>query len=162
MAAAIIVTILIGIDPSRLQVMRDIVRSWGDHAGWSETIDKRHRMTAGDGLPAIGSVIHGRVRRVADGDSLYLQDIEPQIRLWGLDAPEWNRRGGSAATHQLRQIVADGELACTVMDHDRYRRIVGRCRRGNGSDVAALMIRSGAAREYRRYSGGYYSNIGND
>ncbi|MEZ5825079.1 MAG: thermonuclease family protein [Geminicoccaceae bacterium] len=111
------------------------------------------------GLPALGTVLHGRVKRVVDGDSLYLQNVDRQIRLWGLDAPEWNEDGGEAATASLTSIAGGHQLECTVIDHDRYGRIVGRCERPDGEDVVALMIRSGTAAEYRRYSGGYYKNI---
>lgn len=32
--------------------------------------------------------IHGTVTRVTDEDTFHLSDIEPAIRVWGLDAPE--------------------------------------------------------------------------
>ena len=41
-------------------------------------------------------------RYVVDGDSLYLQGIKKQIRLWGVDAPERNEKGFKQATAALR------------------------------------------------------------
>ena len=67
--------------------------------------------------------------------------------------------GGSEATAALAALISGQQLTCRQRDIDRYGRIVGRCNRTDGQDIAALMIRSGTATEYRRYSGGYYSNV---
>lgn len=99
----------------------------------------------------------GVVTRVVDGDTLYLDGVETRIRLWGLDAPERGQPGGNAAKRALREIAHGERLRCKEVDIDRYGRIVGKCFLADGGDVAALMIESGKAREYVRYSGGYYS-----
>jgi len=100
----------------------------------------------------------GVVTRVVDGDTLYLNNVETRIRLWGLDAPERGEKGGNAATRALREIAHGERLTCKEVDIDRYGRIVGQCFLADGGDVTALMIESGKAREYVRYSGGYYSS----
>jgi len=41
----------------------------------------------------------GAVIRVVDGDSLYLEGVTAQIRLWGVDAPE--RDGLAMMTHEV-------------------------------------------------------------
>lgn len=101
----------------------------------------------------------GVVSRVVDGDTFYLDGLETRIRLWGLDAPERNETGGRAATRALKEIAHGEFVACREVDRDRYNRIVGQCFLADGRDVAALMIASGAAKEYVRYSGGHYASV---
>jgi len=101
-------------------------------------------------------ILEARVSKVLDGDSFTLSGESRRIRVWGLDAPEWNHQGGSTATSTLRRLISGKHLHCAVLDVDRYGRLVAQCIMPNGRDIAAEMIRSGAATEYCRYSGGYY------
>jgi micrococcal nuclease len=100
--------------------------------------------------------VTARVERVLDGDTFALEGVAPKIRIWGLDAPERDMIGGTAATKALRSLISGVLLRCDVRDIDRYRRIVGQCFLPDGRDVAAAMISSGTAQEYCRYSKGYY------
>ncbi len=102
-------------------------------------------------------VLEARVSKVLDGDTFTLRGESRRIRVWGLDAPEWNHRGGSAATSTLRSLISGKQLRCAVLDIDSYGRLVAQCLLPDGRDIAAEMIRSGAAAEYCRYSRGYYS-----
>jgi endonuclease YncB( thermonuclease family) len=101
-------------------------------------------------------LLEARVSKVLDGDTFTLKGESRRIRVWGLDAPEWNHAGGSAATSTLRSLISGKQLRCAVLDVDQYGRLVAQCLLPNGSDIAAEMIRSGTATEYCRYSGGYY------
>jgi endonuclease YncB( thermonuclease family) len=101
-------------------------------------------------------VLEARVSKVLDGDTFTLMGESRRIRVWGLDAPEWNHRGGSAATSTLRSLISGERLHCAVLDIDRYGRLVARCLLPDGRDIAAEMILSGAATEFCRYSRGYY------
>ena len=47
-------------------------------------------------------------------------------------------------------------LDCHVRDIDRYKRRVAQCFLPDGRDIGALMVASGLARDYTRYSKGYY------
>jgi endonuclease YncB( thermonuclease family) len=96
------------------------------------------------------------ISRVTDGDTFRLVGVERAIRIWGLDAPERNEIGGSRATETMRHLVEGQMVTCEVVDFDRYGRIVGHCFLPDGTDVAGEMIRLGVAREYCRYSRGYY------
>ena len=114
-------------------------------------------------LPAGGMVraeespiLEARVSKVLDGDTFTLRGESRRIRVWGLDAPEWNHQGGSTATSTLHSLISGKQLRCAVLDVDRYGRLVAQCILPNGRDIAAEIIRSGAATEYCRYSGGYY------
>lgn len=101
----------------------------------------------------------GVIVRIVDGDTFYMDGVETRIRLWGLDAPEKDEPGGNRATRMLREIAHGERVSCREVDTDRYGRIVGQCFLAGGRDIAALMIESGAASEYLRYSGGYYSRV---
>ena len=105
---------------------------------------------------AQGQVISGVVMRVTDGDTFRLSGLDVAIRVWGLDAPERKQRGGSAATNAMRALIDGHTLTCVQRDTDRYRRVVGQCFLENGQDIAAAMIAAGVAREYCRYSRGFY------
>lgn len=98
----------------------------------------------------------GQVTRVVDGDTFWINSQSNRVRVWGLDAPEVGRAGGSAATAQLTGLVSGRSVQCRMRDVDRYGRIVGQCWLPDGRDIAATMIASGTAREYCRFSGNYY------
>ncbi len=107
-------------------------------------------------VTAQGQVISGVVMRVTDGDTFRLSGLDVAVRVWGLDAPERKQRGGSAATNAMRDLIDGKTLSCVKRDIDRYRRVVGQCFLENGQDIAAAMIAAGVAREYCRYSRGFY------
>lgn len=109
-----------------------------------------------DGAVIDGAIIDGVVTRVVDGDTFHMTGAQKPIRVWGLDAPEASGAGGPEATVALARLASGKRLSCQTMDVDRYERIVGRCTLANGDDIAALMIESGTATEYLRYSKGYY------
>ena len=100
--------------------------------------------------------LEARVSKIFDGDTFTLSGESRRIRVWGLDAPEWDQRGGSTATETLRSLISGKTLRCSVVDIDRYGRFVAQCFLPDGRDIAAAMISSGAASEYCRYSRGYY------
>ena len=100
----------------------------------------------------------GTVTRVTDGDTFHLSGVDPAIRVWGLDAPERNERGASAATRAMRNLIDGQPLTCVLIDIDRYQRLVGQCFLPNGRDIAEAMISMGVATEYCRYSRGFYGN----
>lgn len=101
-------------------------------------------------------VLDARVSKVLDGDTFTFKGESRRIRIWGLDAPEWNQQGGSTATSALRSLISGKQLRCAVLDIDRYGRLVAQCLLTDGRDIAAEMIKSGAAVEFCRYSRGYY------
>lgn len=101
--------------------------------------------------------LSGRVRYVVDGDSLYMNGYESQVRLWGVDAPERGSAGYQPATAFLRSIAEDQKITCRQIDRDKYGRTVARCFLSDGQEINRMMIESGTAREYRHFTRGFYS-----
>ena len=98
----------------------------------------------------------GFIERVVDGDSLHLHGQPVQIRLWGLDAPEWDTPAGPAATAALTRLALGKHPVCDDMGRDRYQRILGRCYLPDGRALTAAMIETGTAQEFWRYTWGYF------
>jgi len=72
--------------------------------------------------------ITGKVIWVHDGDSFQLKDRQEtiEIRLWGVDAPEYKQSGGREATKFLIRLIKDRYVKVEKMDQDKYGRIVGK------------------------------------
>jgi endonuclease YncB( thermonuclease family) len=99
----------------------------------------------------------GQVRAI-DGDSLRIGSNE--VRLWGIDAPEFNQdckgsKGnyacGREAQKQLRKLVQNAAVTCKGLGQDKYGRLLAVCRNGK-LDVNAELVRSGSAYGYGGYS----------
>lgn len=99
----------------------------------------------------------GRVDYVKDGDSLRIKGVKPDIRLFGVDAPEKGDRGSQQATDALKRYAPKGRAVSFIqMDTDRYGRIVARVFLKDGREINRMMIEQGGATEYCKYSKGFY------
>jgi endonuclease YncB( thermonuclease family) len=113
--------------------------------------------------PAPSAPVSG-VARIIDGDSLEIAGV--QIRIFGIDAPEWrqqcrNARGesyacGREARRTLDRLIGGRTVTCTPVTHDRYERDVATCE-VVGRDLGDAMVRAGHAVDYARHSGGRYA-----
>ena len=105
-------------------------------------------------LPALAFSFEGRVVKVKDGDSLVvLRDTvkrESEIRLAGIDAPEYRQPWGQQSRAGLKRIVLGQTVRVEVMDKDRYGRLVGKVWLGRAY-VNAAMTQSGNAWAFARY-----------
>jgi endonuclease YncB( thermonuclease family) len=100
---------------------------------------------------------------VVDGDTIEVQ--RQRIRLDGIDAPESQQTClgadsklyfcGSKAALALADFLRDATVRCKAVGYDQYRRIVARCS-ARGEDLASVLVRSGWALDWPRYSGGEY------
>lgn len=104
--------------------------------------------------------VSGRVTRVSDGDTVWLQPGEGgrpmKIRIEGIDAPERCQPWGLQATEALRGRLLGQPLQATLRGQDDYRRWLGRLEH-EGTDVGAWMVQQGHAWSYRyRHSAGSY------
>lgn len=113
--------------------------------------------------PASAEPVFTGLGQSQDGDSLMVGNRE--VRLYGVDAPEWNqscKRGGQEwpcgqdAAEQLSTLVTGKQVSCTATGTDQHNRILARCRVG-GVDVNRTMVALGYAVAYRHYSLDYVS-----
>jgi endonuclease YncB( thermonuclease family) len=98
--------------------------------------------------------LSGRVVKVADGDTLTLLDTnqkQHEIRLHGIDTPEYKQPYGRAATKALADLVAGEGVGVDVKDTDREGRTVGVVFKAN-VNVNLQMVRSGFAWWYKKYA----------
>lgn len=116
-------------------------------------------------FPAFADDFSGRAT-VVDGDTIHVDGVPKNVRLFGMDAPESGQtcidgRGkrylcGLRAAEELASIIGrNGRMSCRQIDRDRWGRPVAVCRLG-GVDLSAEMIRRGWAVDFVRYSRGRY------
>jgi endonuclease YncB( thermonuclease family) len=95
-----------------------------------------------------------------DGDSLWVGNDE--IRLKGIDAPEWKQscrrhdgtewKCGEAAREEVARLIGNSSIKCDISERDRYGRMLGDCS-ADGRDLNAHLVRSGMAIAYGAYDG---------
>ena len=108
-------------------------------------------------------LIRGRAH-IVDGDTIDVAGH--RIRLEGIDAPEsgqWCPKRhlgtwpcGKAATRKLKELIADRPVTCDDVGRGKHGRVIGICRI-DGQDINALMVRSGYAWAFVKYSHSYVS-----
>ena len=104
------------------------------------------------------------VVKVVDGDSLRVKrsglmsifSREFEVRLYGIDAPEYRQPMGPESREALIQHMKGGQLMAEISDIDRYGRTVALLYHKNKSrkeSVNMAMVKSGHAHWYDRYGG---------
>lgn len=115
--------------------------------------------------PSASKVLRVRVQTVLDGDTFHgrplgtrfpkgvkrVHDSLVPVRLEGVDAPERDQAWGDSSRAALERLVAGSEVEVEIVTVDKYRRVVGRVRRGSAS-VNERMVAGGHAWMFRRYS----------
>ena len=113
--------------------------------------------------PAAAAPPFSGLGQAKDGDSLMVGQTE--VRLFGIDAPEWDQTCkrnfkdwscGQAAAEQLRKLVTGRQVSCSAVDIDEHGRTVARCT-VDSVDVNRSMVALGYATAYRHYSLDYVS-----
>ena len=107
---------------------------------------------------AVEPETNGDYAGAVDGDSLYLESLETQIRLFGVDAPERSEIGFTASRVYLTKLVLRKSVSCREIERDRYDRIVARCFMKDGREINRLMLDEPHTDEYCRYSKGHYGH----
>ena len=102
---------------------------------------------------------------IVDGDTIHLRGIK--YRLFGIDAPEITQKcrkksksyncGLNAKLFLESQIKDHKKLQCKKKDVDRYNRVVAVCFY-EGIDLNRIMVRSGWALAYKKYSQSYVND----
>jgi hypothetical protein len=91
---------------------------------------------------------------VVDGDSLIVDG--KAVRIWGIDAPEMGTRSGDRAKKYLRALLSENTARCEDDGKRVSGQIMAKCFIGS-VDIGRVMVLSGNARDWRRYSGGVYA-----
>ncbi len=109
-----------------------------------------------DRQPPKEMVVLGRAY-VTDGDGLRIKGQE--IRLFGIDAPEFAHPFGKQAKWALHGLCKGQEVFAVSAEIDDYGRLVARCFLSNGSDLSAEMVKLGLALDWPKFSGAMYSHL---
>lgn len=119
--------------------------------------------TAAERPQTNNSILFG-VARIIDGDTLQVASVN--VRLEGIDAPERDQTCeyggydwpcGLIADGVLRALIRGRPVSCEVTGRDAYGRSLAVCRAG-ADNLNALMVRSGFALDFRRYSSAYVAD----
>lgn len=96
---------------------------------------------------------------VRDGDGIHIGEVK--FRMWGIDAPELDQtcrtaQGdivacGEISRAALEELIGNTPVTC-YPDGMTYDRLLAVCRRSDGADLSAAMVRLGFAFAYREYS----------
>jgi len=103
-------------------------------------------------LPSPVPAWQGKVVRVLDGDSILVKRAGRlyEIRLYGIDTPEYKQPFGREAGRVTRKMINKKIVDIRPMDVDRYHRIVALVTY-NGRLVNRELVDKGAAWLYPRY-----------
>ncbi len=105
-----------------------------------------------------GETLFGRVVRVDDGDTVWLESETGQnvrIRFQGIDAPEKGQDFGNRARQHLNSLVHEKKIRVKVDKTDQYGRIVGRIfldSPSGSTDIEESMLRAGLAWHYSKFN----------
>ena len=100
------------------------------------------------------SPVTGRAR-VVDGDTVVVGRL--RVRLHGIDAPEMDQRGGTAARTHLSALIAGRPVTVFPIDVDIHGRTVARIETA-GIDLCRAMVADGFAIAYRHFSTAYVAD----
>ncbi len=105
-------------------------------------------------LPENGWTYLARVKNVHDGDSIAVYGPDEQIvnvRLYGIDAPEFKQAYGYQAKTRLRKLASRQTLDIEPVDTDRYGRTVALVRAKDGTLLNEVLVTEGLAWVYEQY-----------
>ena len=94
------------------------------------------------------------LKTLRDGDSFTAtgpEDTMVNIRLYGIDAPEYKQPFGLQAKKRLSKLIAHQELHIEPIDTDRYGRTVALVRLDDGTLVNEVLVAEGYAWVYDQY-----------
>ncbi len=99
-----------------------------------------------------GKMSSAQLIYVKDGDSIVvnLKGRETEVRLYGIDAPEFGQAYGEKSTKALRKLLADHEVGIEPVTTDRYGRTVALVF-ADGKNVCETMVADGRAWVYTKY-----------
>ena len=99
------------------------------------------------------TIITGYVTRVKDGDSFLMRSkgVIHEIRLYGIDAPEYRQEGGKTAKKALHKLISGKTIKVEAISTGNYNRVIGKVYVGK-KYVNLELVKSGNAHWYKRYA----------
>jgi endonuclease YncB( thermonuclease family) len=99
------------------------------------------------------TIITGYVTRVKDGDSFLMRSkgVIYEIRLYGVDAPEYRQKGGKAAKKALRGFISGKTIKVESTSIGKYNRVIGKVYIGK-KYVNLELVKNGFVHWYQRYA----------
>jgi endonuclease YncB( thermonuclease family) len=103
--------------------------------------------------PVVWNQLSGKVARIKDGDTFVVDDgeVEHDIRLEGIDAPESEQRFGLDATKALSGKISGKQIKVEWLWNDKYRRPLGHVYIGDRW-INREMVEEGFAWHFKKYS----------
>ncbi|MBC8207889.1 MAG: thermonuclease family protein [Desulfobulbaceae bacterium] len=88
-----------------------------------------------------------QVISIVDGDSIVvrLNGKNVEVRLWGIDTPEWQQSYAKAAKTFVRKRLSGRKVGLVAKDWDKYGRMVALVRTQDGRLINEELVRSGLA-----------------
>ncbi|MTH78936.1 hypothetical protein GL286_14490 [Paracoccus aestuariivivens] len=126
-------------------------------AGSSASGDNVIPFDAGRAKPVIGKRTLEGAARVVDGDTIVIQ--KTQIRLFGIDAAEFNHPYGKNAKWALVSLCKGQAIRAELIAQDVHGRRVAKCFLPDGRDLSAEMVKLGLALDWAKFSGGKYRSL---
>ena len=99
-----------------------------------------------------GRMSSAQLLRVKDGDSIVvnLKGRETEVRLYGIDAPEFGQAYGEQSTKAFRKLLAAHEVGIKPVTTDQYGRTVAIVF-ADGKNICEAMVADGRAWVYTKY-----------
>ena len=109
-------------------------------------------LTFSPGMAVGQDLFFAEPAEIVDGDSFWVvtADRRVEVRLWGIDCPEWTQPYGREAKERTAELLAGGQLRVEVKDTDIYGRTVALVFAGT-TNVNEELVRSGSAWVFPRY-----------
>ena len=98
-------------------------------------------------------IIIGRVIWIKDGDSFLMRSegVKYEVRMYGIDAPEYKQPGGKNALRALMKLIKNKNVKVEKKGKDRYGRLIGKVHLGK-MYVNLEMVKLGHAHWYKQYA----------
>ncbi len=95
------------------------------------------------------------VIKIRDGDSITVRanGVPLEVRLFGIDAPEFNQPYAKESRRQTEQLLNGKQVMLKIIDKDRFGRTVAKVfLTGELESVNSQLVERGAAWVYRQYT----------
>ncbi len=98
------------------------------------------------------TIFTATVTKIIDGDSIVVKRGKKyiEVRLYGIDCPEWNQHFSIEAKNQTAALISKQRITVAPLYHDLYGRLVALLFK-NGQNINGTLVKLGTAWVYPRY-----------